>query len=74
MFERVLIELPSTVAAFALKSKLLDTSAVRDLAQKLFESTVFEHEGLNGGNNSEVPIKCVINDKEFLIPPHSRYF
>ncbi|CAB3228965.1 unnamed protein product [Arctia plantaginis] len=74
IFERLLLQLPSTVAAFALKSKLLDTSAVRNLAQKLFESTVFNFEGLNGGNNSEVPIKCIIAENHFLIPPHSRYF
>ncbi|XP_050674521.1 N(6)-adenine-specific methyltransferase METTL4 isoform X2 [Leptidea sinapis] len=53
---------------------LLNTGAVRDLAKTLFEKTVFYHEGLTGGNDSDNALICTINGEEFLIPQRSRFY
>ncbi|VVD04735.1 unnamed protein product [Leptidea sinapis] len=50
---------------------LLNTGAVRDLAKTLFEKTVFYHEGLTGGNDSDNALIFTINGEEFLIPQRS---
>lgn len=54
------------------KSQLADTKEVRDLAQQFFETTLFNHNGISGGNNSLKPLKCKIGSNEFLIPQNSR--
>ncbi|CAH2241994.1 jg9108 [Pararge aegeria aegeria] len=56
------------------KYDVLETSLVRELAQKHFESTIFDHQGLKGGNNSDTPLKCMIKEDNYLIPQNSRFF
>ncbi|KAG7301487.1 hypothetical protein JYU34_014453 [Plutella xylostella] len=46
---------------------------VRDLATNLFESSIFDHTGISGGNNSDHPLKCEIKGNKFLLPQHSRF-
>ncbi|CAH2089399.1 unnamed protein product [Euphydryas editha] len=53
---------------------LLETSFVRDLSRAYFESTVFNHLGLSGGNNSDIPLLCKVEGEYFLIPDNSRFF
>lgn len=48
------------------------TEEVRVLSQELFESTMFEHIGLNGGNNSDDALRCKVKGEYFFIPPDSR--
>ncbi|XP_045537380.1 N(6)-adenine-specific methyltransferase METTL4 [Papilio machaon] len=52
---------------------LVDTSSVRNIAKKYFESTIFEHANISGGNDSNLPVKCKICDDYFLIPQNSRF-
>lgn len=74
MFEQFLIELPAEFKEHIRNTyTLTDTSIVRDKAKTLFESTIFEHTGINGGNNSIKPLKCKIKNEDFLIPSNSRY-
>lgn len=70
MYEQFLIELPTEFKEHT-EYNALDM-AVRDLAKKLFESTIFEHTGISGGNNSRTPLKCQIKGENFLIPKNSR--
>ncbi|XP_032519950.2 N(6)-adenine-specific methyltransferase METTL4 [Danaus plexippus] len=55
------------------KYNVSDTSSVRNLSQAYFESTIFDHAGVSGGNNSDKPLKCKIKDQYFLIPEQSRF-
>ncbi|XP_023954455.2 DNA N6-methyl methyltransferase [Bicyclus anynana] len=75
MYNELLTQLPSDVILDVReKYDLLETSEVRDLAQKYFESTVFDHHGLSGGNNSDAALKCKVKDEYYLIPQNSRFF
>ncbi|XP_045777627.1 N(6)-adenine-specific methyltransferase METTL4 isoform X2 [Maniola jurtina] len=75
MYNELIAKLPSEVkVGVSQKYDLLETSLVRELAQKHFESTIFHHHGLSGGNNSDTPLKCKIKDDCFLIPQNSRFF
>ncbi|KAI8420234.1 hypothetical protein MSG28_008776 [Choristoneura fumiferana] len=74
MYEQFLAEIPITLKT---KCKMqtqspCNTSDVRNLAQNLFESTVFDHKGISGGNNSDTALKSTIKNETFLIPPNSR--
>lgn len=51
---------------------IINTEQVRILSQELFESTMFDHNGLTGGNNSDEALRCKVKDEYFLIPPRSR--
>lgn len=73
MYQEFLVDIPTELKAKILSTKSSsNTSDVRDFARNLFESTVFEHAGLSGGNNSDEPLKCKVKDEYFLIPPKSR--
>lgn len=50
----------------------IKTEEVRILSQELFESTVFDHNGLSGGNNCHEVLRCKVKDEYFFIPPRSR--
>lgn len=50
----------------------LDSITSRDLSKKLFDSTVLDHRGISGGNNSEIPLVCQIKGCDFLIPEYCR--
>ncbi|XP_073953182.1 uncharacterized protein isoform X4 [Choristoneura fumiferana] len=76
MYEQFLAEIPITLKT---KCKMqtqspCNTSDVRNLAQNLFESTVFDHKGISGGNNSDTALKSTIKNETFLIPPNSRFY
>lgn len=72
MYEQFLNKLPPKLNHFpAAKSS---SSEVRDLAQKLFEATVFEHKGINGGNNSDSALLYSVKDNQYLIPPNCRFY
>ncbi|XP_063626315.1 N(6)-adenine-specific methyltransferase METTL4 [Cydia splendana] len=71
MYEQFLKELPPKLKRSQAKSS---SSEVRDLALKLFEATVFEHSGINGGNNSDSAILCSVKDEQFLIPANCRFY
>ncbi|XP_049877166.1 N(6)-adenine-specific methyltransferase METTL4 isoform X2 [Pectinophora gossypiella] len=74
-FENLLKEIPEEIKTnLHRKYNLLDTPAVRDLSKRYFEATVFDHIGINGGNNSDRPLKCKIKEEYFLIPHKSRFF
>lgn len=49
-----------------------DTSEVRELARKLFESTVFDFSGVSGGNTADEALMCEVKGESFLIPAKSR--
>lgn len=51
---------------------IIKTEEVRILSQELFECTIFDHNGLNGGNNSDEALRCKVKDEYFFIPPRSR--
>ncbi|XP_045452314.1 N(6)-adenine-specific methyltransferase METTL4 [Melitaea cinxia] len=71
----VIKEIPSDVKqSINNQYNLLDTSSVRDLSRTYFESTIFNHLGINGGNNSNVPLQCEVKGEYFLIPNNSRFF
>lgn len=73
MYESFLTKLPLDIKDnLSYNCYQTDTKIVRELANRLFETTVFDHSGLNGGNNSNTSIKCQINGESFLIPPNSR--
>ncbi|XP_063540182.1 N(6)-adenine-specific methyltransferase METTL4 [Cydia strobilella] len=71
MYEQFLSMLPAKLKQNRVKST---SSEVRDRAQKLFEATVFEHRGINGGNNSDSAILCTVKDNQFLIPSNCRFY
>lgn len=74
-FTRFMQDLPEDIIK---RKSLLDTlnissaCEVRDLATNLFESSIFDHTGISGGNNSDHPLKCEIKGNKFLLPQHSR--
>lgn len=73
MYNEFLPNIPSDVKqSINSQYNLLNTSSVRDLSRTYFESTVFNHLGLNGGNNSDVPLQCEVKGEYFLIPDNSR--
>ncbi|XP_053614857.1 N(6)-adenine-specific methyltransferase METTL4 [Plodia interpunctella] len=73
-FKRFLLEISFEVKnELTKKYNVLNTHAVRDLAQELHKSTIFAFSGMNGGNNLDVPLKCKIMDNYFLIPSNSRF-
>ncbi|XP_075981291.1 methyltransferase like 4 [Anticarsia gemmatalis] len=75
LYERFIENLPAPIKESVVsKYKLLNTSDVRDLSKQLFESTVFNLEGLSGGNNSDIPLKCKVKENYFFMPPHSRFY
>ncbi|XP_030030594.2 N(6)-adenine-specific methyltransferase METTL4 [Manduca sexta] len=75
MYEKFIKDLPEDIKV-NIKNKYMsmDTSNVRDMSKTLFESTIFDHSGLNGGNNSNAPLKCKVKSEYFLIPPRSRFY
>lgn len=75
IFERFIQEVPAKIKETMIsKYKLLDTSGVRDLSKQLVESTIFDMMGVQGGNNSEISLKCTVKESDFFIPPNSRYY
>ncbi|XP_013137206.1 PREDICTED: methyltransferase-like protein 2 isoform X2 [Papilio polytes] len=74
MFEKFLQLITTDVIEhFKHRYKLVDTTFVRNIAKNYFESTIFDHANISGGNDSNLPIKCKINDEFFLIPQNSRF-
>lgn len=73
MYHEFIKNLPLKTKEDLNSCNLLETSDVRDLAKKYFESTVFDHNGLSGGNNSELALKCKVKDDYFLFPKYSKY-
>ncbi|XP_047996528.1 N(6)-adenine-specific methyltransferase METTL4 isoform X2 [Leguminivora glycinivorella] len=71
MYEQFLDKLPPEFKRSPLKN---GSSEVRDLAQKLFEATVFEHKGIIGGNNSDSALICSVKDEQFLIPSNCSFY
>lgn len=55
------------------KFQLLNTSDVKSLSKHTIESALFNHMGINGGNTSDIALKCKIKNEYFLIPPQCRY-
>ncbi|KAL4712591.1 hypothetical protein ACJJTC_007186 [Scirpophaga incertulas] len=51
-----------------------DTKIVRQFSQKLFEATDLNLLGINGGNNSNIPLKCRLFDNDFYLPGNSRFY
>ncbi|XP_072942730.1 DNA N6-methyl methyltransferase [Epargyreus clarus] len=75
MYSVLTQELPSEIKCDIFnKYNLMETSEVRELAAKLFESTIVDLNGMSGGNNSDAPLKCKAKDSYFLIPPKSRFY
>ncbi|XP_047536308.1 N(6)-adenine-specific methyltransferase METTL4 [Vanessa atalanta] len=70
LYEKIPIQIKQNIRD---KYNLLETSLVRDLSRKYFECTLFDHKGLNGGNNSDGPLCCKVKDDYFLIPPKARF-
>ncbi|XP_013187493.2 N(6)-adenine-specific methyltransferase METTL4 [Amyelois transitella] len=74
-FEKLLFYINSEIKdELCQKHNILDTQAVRELAQELQKSTIFRFIGFNGGNASNFPLKCKIKEDYFLIPRNSRFF
>lgn len=74
MYEQFLAEIPISLKMECemQTESPYSTSDVRNLAQNLFESTVFDHKGIIGGNNSDTALRSTIKNESFLIPPNSR--
>lgn len=72
LYEASLKNLPLKIIDSLSKNKSF-TTAVRTIAKEIFESTTFEHKDISGGNISNLPIKCKINNDCFLIPQNSRW-
>ncbi|XP_063366743.1 N(6)-adenine-specific methyltransferase METTL4 [Cydia amplana] len=71
MYEQFLKKVPPKLKQSPAKSS---STEVRDLAQKLFEATVFDHQGINGGNNFGSALICTIKDNQYLIPSNCRFY
>ncbi|KAM3960306.1 LOW QUALITY PROTEIN: methyltransferase like 4 [Aphomia sociella] len=56
------------------KYNILKTRDVRIMSKQLLVRTVFNHVGLNGGNNSDRSVKCKVRGECFLIPRQSRFY
>ncbi|KOB63399.1 Methyltransferase-like protein 4 [Operophtera brumata] len=75
MYQEFFLDIPTGLKAnLSIAKTLSNTSSVRDFAQKLLESTTFDHAGLNGGNSSDESLMCKVMDEYFFIPPKSRFF
>ncbi|XP_045502291.1 DNA N6-methyl methyltransferase [Colias croceus] len=74
MYSNLVNILPADIK-MKLKSKydLLETAAVRDLSQQLFQSTAIDYQGMSGGNNSDKPLIRKIKDNDYLIPEKCRF-
>ncbi|XP_063830740.1 N(6)-adenine-specific methyltransferase METTL4 [Ostrinia nubilalis] len=74
-YETFLNEIPISIKEVLCKENLtIDSSEVLKLSQLLCEGTIFEHIGLNGGNNLGSPLKCKVRNEYFLIPQNCRFF
>lgn len=73
MYYEIIKMLPLDIINKLKSYNLLETSDVRELSKKYFETTIFDHKGLSGGNNSDIPLKCKVKDEYFLIPKKSKY-
>lgn len=71
-YNQFVSQLPAALINLFLTFNTSTTSNVRELCKTLFESTVFDHSGIIGGNNSSESLKCKIKDQLFLIPPQCR--
>ncbi|CAK1584331.1 unnamed protein product [Parnassius mnemosyne] len=73
--EKVLLKMPPEIFNhLRCNYNLLSTTSVRNIAKDLFETTAFSHNGILGGNDSNFPLKCKVNNDYFLLPRKSRFF